>query len=450
MRTALAKCFFYSFLVLVALFVTGCSGLSQPEQPVTKNTPSAAIMPTPLATQQPVEQPAAGQLSPTIDALAQQVLVNIHQHGWNPAAQYHGAVTGGLYINWKMDDPSQTNALKLGMNDVTAGNHDPQVDLYYLNALAEYRSLHPADHSYDTDMEKILPLVQHEFANYNLPKGWIYFFLLRDGLLLNNTGLIDEAHTAAKNYYTTWYDPNVGTVYNHKANPPNFNVEHTINCGTALIDAGKRWNEPDWVQAGESTINHTLDAALNPQYHLLYNNVIVTPGNTLRVQDYQAKPSTQGNTVIALVTAYNLTHEQHYLDVAGQILHSMFASPLWDQARGGLFFALDMDSGKLQQSYKETRGQTLSLVGLYHYNQALRQLGQPPQLLDKQQQLIDVLSKKFYQSTYHGFFYRVTPAFAVYTSSPGQGIGVEDFFTTEAMGTALDALQQSEFANLAF
>jgi hypothetical protein len=44
----------------------------------------------------------------------------------------------------------------------------------------------------------------------------------------------------------------------------------------------------------------------------------------------------------------------------------------------------------------------------------------------------------------------MTPTYHVYSSVPGSGIGYEDFFTTEAMGSALDALQQVEFANLPF
>jgi len=55
-----------------------------------------------------------------------------------------------------------------------------------------------------------------------------------------------------------------------------------------------------------------------------------------------------------------------------------------------------------------------------------------------------VITDHFYQATYHGFFYRVKSDFQVYVSRPNAGIGVEDYFTTEAMGSALDALQATE------
>ena len=80
----------------------------------------------------------------------------------------------------------------------------------------------------------------------------------------------------------------------------------------------------------------------------------------------------------------------------------------------------------------------------------MRQLGRPQQFLDRQQQLVNLLTTNFYQPLYHGYFYRVTPTFQIYTSGPGQGIGYEDFFTTEAMGLAMDAMQQSEFSYISF
>jgi uncharacterized protein YyaL (SSP411 family) len=148
--------------------------------------------------------------------------------------------------------------------------------------------------------------------------------------------------------------------------------------------------------------------------------------------------------VDTLVTAYTLTHRQQYLDVAGQVLQALFgASGLWDQTWGGFFFALDWSKGELLANYKETRSQTLTLIGLHHYNQVKQQ-----QFAQQERQLVTVVTDHFYQHTYHGFFYRVTPDFQVYVSRAGTGIGLEDYFTTEAMGSALDALQQTELANV--
>ena len=181
------------------------------------------------------------------------------------------------------------------------------------------------------------------------------------------------------------------------------------------------------------------------QYHMFYNNMTVGSDGHDQVQNYQAKPSTQGEAATALLSAYTLTHRQAYLDVAGQVLQSLFGtSGLWDQQRGGLFFAFDMQKGKLLSGYKETRSQTLALIALHNYDQIMQATGKQP-FTQQEQLLVTALTDHFYERTYHGFFYRVTPDFQVYVDKPGQGIGVEDYFTTEAMGSVADALQQTEF-----
>jgi mannose/cellobiose epimerase-like protein (N-acyl-D-glucosamine 2-epimerase family) len=169
--------------------------------------------------------------------------------------------------------------------------------------------------------------------------------------------------------------------------------------------------------------------------------MIVSQDGHDQIQNYQAKPSTQGEAADSLVTAYTLTHRQQYLDAVRLVLQSLFeSSGLWDKTRGGFFFALDMSKGRLSTDYKETRSQSLTLIGLHHYNQVTHQ----QQFMQWEQQLITVITDHFYQRTYHGFVYRLTPDFQIYVSRPGTGIGVEDYFTTEAMGSSLDALQQTE------
>src|SRR6266852_358913 len=114
----------------------------------------------------------------------------------------------------------------------------------------------------------------------------------------------------------------------------------------------------------------------------------------------------------------------------------------WISSVGDFSLHLKCKKGQLLAGYKETRSQTLVLISLLKYDQAAGK----PQFAQQEQQLVSVLTDQFYQHTYHGYFYRVTPDFKVYVDKPGQGIGVEDFFTTEAMGSSLDALQQTEFA----
>jgi len=393
----------------------------------------------------PTSTPTVGNLStrvvstnPTIDQLVRNVLVNMQQHAWNPRAMTGNVVTGGLYINWKMSEPSLTNAVRPGPDGNPQHNHDPQVDLFYLSALAQYHQLHPQDHSFDNDIAQMTSVVLAEFGAYSVPKGWIYFYLLNDGLLLHNRDLVNEAHTTAVNFFDTWYVPSRGLVYDKSHSPGDYSIDHSLMCGAALIDAGHCWNQPNLVKAGKNTIDLILAVALDPGYNLFYNSVVLNKDGKDVPQNYQAKPSTQGQAVDALVTAYMLTHTTHYLDVAGQVLQSLFRSGLWDSARGGLYFAIDMKQGLLLTDYKETRSQTLVLLALHHFNQVSAQFTQ------QERQLTAVITDHFYQATYHGFFYRVKSDFQVYVSRPNAGIGVEDYFTTEAMGSALDALQATE------
>lgn len=418
-------------MLVMLVLLTGCSFLNA--------NASVSVVPT-LSLQNRLIQ--TGTLSPTIDTLAAQVLTNMHLHSWNPNAMTRGVVTGGLFINWKMDNPSVTNAVTAGSDGNSQHNHDPQVDLLYLMSLAEYHQLHPQDHTYDSDLSHTLAVVLADFKAYSLPKGWIYFYLLKSGLMLQNADLQSEAQRVASNYYTKWYDPHLSFVYDHSHHPGDYSPDQTINCGAALIDAGLRWHQSLWVQAGERTIDHTIAVSLDAHYHLFYNSMIVSSNGKDSVQNYQLKPSTQGQAVDALVLAYSMTHKQQYLDVSEQVLQSLFGmSGLWDAMHGGFYFAVDASKGTLLTAYKETRSQSLVLIGLNHYNEIQHQ-----QFAAQEQQLVAVITHHFYQSTYHGFFYRVAPDFSVYVSRPGQGIGVENYFTTEAMGNMLDALQQTEMS----
>jgi hypothetical protein len=104
----------------------------------------------------------------------------------------------------------------------------------------------------------------------------------------------------------------------------------------------------------------------------------------------------------------------------------------------------------VQKDYKETRSHIHVLIALLQYNKAMQDQGQQASFMQQELQLITLLTTRFYQAQYHGYFYRMTADYRIYVSAKGQGIGVEDFFTTEAMGSALDALQQTEFSNLQY
>lgn len=91
-----------AFTLLVSVLLTGCSFFN--------TSASASIVPTPSFQNGLIQ---TGTLSPGIDVLSAQVLTNMHLHSWNPNAMTRGKVTGGLFINWKMDNPSILNRAAL-------------------------------------------------------------------------------------------------------------------------------------------------------------------------------------------------------------------------------------------------------------------------------------------------------------------------------------------------
>src|SRR5207253_1095684 len=124
---------------------------------------------------------------------------------------------------------------------------------------------------------------------------------LRIGLITHSSAFMAEAQAVAQKFYSVWYNPRVGYVYDVQHYPGDYSTNHSLQCGAALIDAGKRWNQPAWVLAGQKTIDHIISVGLSPKYHLFYNSMIVGTNGLDRVQNYQGKPSTQGEAVDAII-----------------------------------------------------------------------------------------------------------------------------------------------------
>lgn len=76
------------------------------------------------------------------------------------------------------------------------------------------------------------------------------------------------------------------------------------------------------------------------------------------------------------------------------------------------------------------------LLAVHDYNQI------QPTFITQERAILLVILNHFYQPVYGGFFYRVAPNFQVYINNYKTGVQVEDYFSTEAMGSTLDALLQ--------
>src|SRR5579859_1989966 len=177
-------------LPLLLIVLAGCWPF--PDQNATTSstaTPIGGTVPSQVSTP---SVPTIGQLNAKIDDITQKVLDNVRQHGWNPN-------TNGLYTNWRMSDPTQTQLLTVGADNSL--KHDPQVDLFYLQSLADYHALHPQDHQFDSELDKTTKLVLSELKAYSSFKGWMYFFLQRSGALTGNQALESAAISFAQSIY---------------------------------------------------------------------------------------------------------------------------------------------------------------------------------------------------------------------------------------------------------
>ena len=82
--------------------------------------------------------------------------------------------------------------------------------------------------------------------------------------MLHNTALIGEAYTAASNFYTRWYDPTLGVVYNRDHTQRDYETDYTIDRGAALIDdkgntTGIRYRSSCSARSNRSRASRNVD-----------------------------------------------------------------------------------------------------------------------------------------------------------------------------------------------
>ena len=354
------------------------------------------------------------------DAVVRAVLDEIDAHGWNPTV-------GGLYINWSVDNPAVVNQPG---GDPT--RHDGLTDLRDLVNMRWYGARHPGDSSQAAATARLEPVVLSEFSHYASDKGWVYWQLLRLGALTGNPAWTADAQALAT-HLAAIIDPGTGvshgpltasTAEAAASCPDGYRVDHDLESGLALVDAGARFGNPAWSAAGGHEVDVVVGQTFNTTYHLFAR--IVCQG---AVWDAHAKLGEQADDVTALLDAGTVTHNAAYIARATEMLDALAgpASGLHDLAGGGYFFSLDMGSGVVDSSYKETR--QLTLLSDFHRANALT----GGRYAGAEAEMLRVAFQMETATPLPGYPYREAPQFGFFKA--------ERWITTESAGIALEALQ---------
>ena len=399
-------------------------------------------------------QPSTGkQTPPPVDVKSLQrladILTTMHQAAFNAQAPSTkgSSLPGGLYINWRGDwdgDPStasdNTNIQTSGSSDDQTGaspRHDPVVDLMYLRNLRAFMYYAPNDHSFDGDAARMDPIVRAEFAGYTYYRSWIYFQLLDLNAFQPHKGWDLLAEHFVQGVYHGFYNSAAGTIIDKSHN--NYRTDFAAESAAAFADAGARFNDSAMTAAAKSTTEHLLTYAQDPNTHLYPLQMNYQQGGDA-VGQAQIKIGEQAQTLDSLLTVYDHIRIPQILSAVKAAVDEMYnpALGLYDSLNGGFFFSVDYDGKGLQSAYKESR-QAWMVQLLGHLNADAR--GQAQRLAD----MTSVVANKMWQNALHGYVYRTSDNWGVYTnhSGPNHTAVDENFVTSEAMGIAGNVLAPS-------
>ena len=428
-------------VVLVMALGRGNSAAPSP------TTPSITGFGTPLA------QPSHGATPPPVNATALQRLADIlntmHQDAFNPQApSTKGSnLPGGLFINWRGDwdgnlqtASDNTNIQTSGSSDDQTGaspRHDPVVDLMYLRNLRAFKYYAPNDHSFDGDAARMDPIVRAEFANYTYYRSWIYFQLLDLNAFQPHAEWDLLAEHFVQGVYHGFYNSAAGTIIDKSHN--NYRTDFAAESAAAFADAGARFNDSAMTAAAKSTTEHLLTYAEDPNTHLYPLQMNYQQGGDA-VGQAQIKIGEQSQTLDSLLTVYDHIRIPQILTAVKAAVDEMYnpALGLQDALNGGFFYSVDYDGKGLQSAYKESR-QAWMVQLLGHLNADAG--GQAQRLAD----MTSVVLNRMWQNALHGYVYRTSDNWGVYTnhSGPNHTAVDENFVTSEAMGIAGNVLAPS-------
>ena len=393
---------------------------------------------------------AAGNANAALDNVVLQTLSDESTNGWDP--QYKG-----ILINWRRDDTTKVNCSSSTCDSrAHTTRHDSQNDLRDLENMYWYKFRHAGDTSQDASIARLLPTVKSEWGSTTLDKGWVYYILLRliqysgDGAYWTNTA----QHWAAAQYASI--DPALGihhgpivvsTAKNAPALKDAYRVDHDLELGAALVDAGTRFNQPAWAAAGKREVDVVTQETFSAQYHL-FNRIYVISDPKVgsnKIYDYQAKMGEQGEELEALIRTGAYTHNATFLSLAQEMIDALQSLPIHDTTNGGFFFKMYLGNdgaghtgGQVDKGSKEAR--QLHVLESVHLANAV--FGNRWAALEAELTQLAITPGKFFLPTpVPGFTYHQLPNWALYPCSSCSPQPTENWDSAEADGIALETLQ---------
>ncbi|TDF98681.1 hypothetical protein [Paenibacillus piri] len=410
-------------------------------------------------------------IDPVIDGIIKTTLDGINSYGWDPA-------NNGIYINWNRSDPNKINCAGSGICDArgSATRHDSQNDIRALQHMYWYKWRHPGDTSQNTAIARLLPTVKSKYGSTSSPKGWMYYVLLRLRDYTDNPSDVAYWENVIVNWaqkqYTSidpvlgvQHDKNMGncdcgsnTIYLDDA----YRVDRQVELGAALVDAGTRFNHPEWVTAGHNQVMTVYNQAFSNTYNLFTRIYVVkdaTYGNN-KIWDTQAKIGEVSEEIDALVRAAAVTTnsiiKNDFMNISKKMLNALRTQPIHDTTNGGFYGKMyvgtnyDGEPGGKVSSDKEMRQG--SLLGTLHIANAV--LSPANQWSDLEAEMLRVDTKTLsdnprgmflpniagsgtlngYPKSLAGYTFQMNADWSIY--------GIENWVSNESNSLALLGLQQ--------
>ena len=394
------------------------------------------------------------------------MLRNIHASGINRDPAVNQGL-GGLWINWRYgSQPLQTNFQGSGQTDGPSDKlrHDVLTDFRYLHNLLLWKEQHPADHEFDADLELFRQIVGREFANTHNERGWLYDELIDMYRLSKDDFFRRTARGLAEAYATSLSRPPAGFLYKTSPAHPNgyYRVDLVLEAGCALIQAGREFGEPAWEAKGRAAVDFVYAHAYLGRYRtfLFIMDDLLAPDGTLNANEsiYRdrsgrylidggvVRMGSLGQMATSLLHAHIATGDKIFLDRATGLLDALSPAEntlgLWDEKDLGYFMsavfsgAVFRDPGipRVNRSKKESGRQAHMLEAVAVANRLTH--GRYRKLEDA---MLQVVTARAYYQPGRGILYEQAPDWSLLPLKSG---GFEDWVTSEAMGIALEALQQ--------
>ncbi|MEI7728934.1 MAG: hypothetical protein WCO56_05155 [Verrucomicrobiota bacterium] len=402
----------------------------------------------------------------TADSVILAMLTNIKTNGLNAQAKGTDGL-GGLWINWRTGtQPLVVNLNGSGEPDGDAPEqtrHDDLTDLRYLHNLFYFKHQHPHDPQFDGEIRRFSAIVKKEFADAKNERGWIYDELISLWQLSGDDFFRTTARGQVEHFVSKLYRDDIGAVY--KLKPPQktngyYRVDHALQIGCAMVQAGTEFKQPEWTAKGERLVQFVYDHAYLKEHH-----VFLAQMDEVRLPDGSANPNQKiyrekvkhyvadgghvrlggmGQDVLSLLHAYIVTKKPIWLDRATDLLTPLTADVnelgLWDTKDGGYFAGVEFNGPdfrnpgqpKLSNKSKES-GRQFHLLQAFHVANQLTG--------GKYQSMVNAMTRVLLEKAYYapggGILYEVQPDWTPRVLKNGKPA---DWVTTEAMGCAMMAL----------